>query len=184
MRQLAECGTRTAYMRHRRRNESPCQECVAAHTKYTTEWRLKNKRKSIDSSKKWQNNNREKFQQSQKLWEEKNKDARKSYAKQWRSENLDKIRSKNRKRRALILNNEHESYTEEQVLVLYGTKCHICKTDIDLNTSRSVKNPGWEYGLHIDHLIPISKGGSDTLKNVRPSHGICNIKKGARKLLA
>jgi len=32
-------------------------------------------------------------------------------------------------------------------------------------------------GLQIDHVIPIVKGGPDTLNNVRPAHGLCNIKK-------
>jgi 5-methylcytosine-specific restriction endonuclease McrA len=33
--------------------------------------------------------------------------------------------------------------------------------------------------LHIDHVYPLSKGGLDTLENVRPSHGKCNIVKWA-----
>jgi 5-methylcytosine-specific restriction endonuclease McrA len=67
-----------------------------------------------------------------------------------------------------------------QVLELYGTKCHICEKEIDLNASRQVGKPGWENGLHIDHVIPLSKGGNDTIENVRPSHGQCNIVKWAK----
>jgi len=35
--------------------------------------------------------------------------------------------------------------------------------------------------LHIDHLVPLAKGGSDTLENVRPAHGICNLRKWANQ---
>jgi len=31
----------------------------------------------------------------------------------------------------------------------------------------------------VDHIVPISKGGNDTIENVRPSHGLCNLRKGS-----
>jgi 5-methylcytosine-specific restriction endonuclease McrA len=34
-----------------------------------------------------------------------------------------------------------------------------------------------EYGWHIDHKHPESKGGSDNLKNLQPLHWEANIKK-------
>ena len=32
-------------------------------------------------------------------------------------------------------------------------------------------------GLTVDHVIPLSKGGSDELENLRPAHWICNNRK-------
>ena len=46
-----------------------------------------------------------------------------------------------------------------------------------MNAPRQTGLDGWENGLQIDHLIPISKGGPDTLINVRPTHGLCNLRK-------
>ena len=80
------------------------------------------------------------------------------------------------RRRALKLKNGFEIYKEQEVLDKYGTNCHICNIPIDLNAPRARKF-GWENGLHIDHLIPLSKGGADTLDNVRPAHGLCNLRK-------
>ena len=71
------------------------------------------------------------------------------------------------------------NYSDSDVLSTYGIDCHICQTSIDLNAPRQVGQPGWEKGLHIDHVYPLSKGGLDTLENVRPSHGQCNIIKWA-----
>ena len=34
--------------------------------------------------------------------------------------------------------------------------------------------------LHFDHVIPLSKGGPHTAANIRPSHALCNLRKGAR----
>lgn len=84
-----------------------------------------------------------------------------------------------RRRRARIRNSGYDYYTVQQVLDTYGTDCHICSTPIDLMHSRNPLDPGWLESLHIDHYIPISKGGPDTLANVRPTHGRCNIRKGA-----
>jgi 5-methylcytosine-specific restriction endonuclease McrA len=84
------------------------------------------------------------------------------------------------RRRALKLANGFEIYTEQQVLETYGTDCHICSFPIDLNAPKSARKSGWENGLHIDHLIPLSKGGADILENVRPSHGLCNLKKSTK----
>jgi 5-methylcytosine-specific restriction endonuclease McrA len=52
--------------------------------------------------------------------------------------------------------------------------------EIDLENSRKIGSLGWKTSLQVDHVIPISKGGSDTLENVRPSHAICNMQKGVR----
>jgi hypothetical protein len=114
----------------------------------------------------------------------KNPELYKTRKKAWRSNNKDASRKINRKhsnkRRALKLDNGYEEYTEEQVLELYGINCNICSLPIDLNAQRQVGKPGWENGLHIDHVVPISKGGPDMLSNVRPTHGLCNIIKNDR----
>jgi 5-methylcytosine-specific restriction endonuclease McrA len=71
-------------------------------------------------------------------------------------------------------------YSHELVLDVYGNVCHLCQASIDLEAPRQVGRPGWELGLHIDHVIPISKGGPDALENVRPAHGYCNQTKGSK----
>jgi hypothetical protein len=71
------------------------------------------------------------------------------------------------------------NYSDQDVLDTYGTNCHICSLPVDLDAPRQVGKEGWEKGLHIDHVYPLSKGGLDTLENVRPSHGKCNIIKWA-----
>lgn len=60
----------------------------------------------------------------------------------------------------------------DQVVRQYGETCHICSEVIDLSLSRTSK-----LGLTIDHVIPLSKGGSDEIENLRPAHWICNNRK-------
>lgn len=62
--------------------------------------------------------------------------------------------------------------SHEQILREYGSNCHVCQEPIDLELPRTNR-----YGFTVDHFIPISKGGTDAIENLRPAHWICNIKK-------
>jgi 5-methylcytosine-specific restriction endonuclease McrA len=152
---------------------SYCKSCNSARV---VAWKEANREKYNDYMRKFYKNKNAERSTRKPLTEEQRASARISQAK-WRSKNLHKYREYDRKRRALRLKNGFEKYSEDQVLSRYGNECHICNHIIDLNASRSVGVAGWELSLHIDHLIPISKGGQDRLENVRPSHAACNLKK-------
>lgn len=121
-----------------------------------------------------------------------NKEARNAKGREWARANKDKTREYNRKsyekdpsktlirvraRKIKMKGNGVESYTLEQVLEEYGSVCYLCEIDIDLTLPRKIGVSGWEFGLHLDHVTPISKGGSDCLENVAPTHAICNLTK-------
>lgn len=105
----------------------------------------------------------------------------------WREQRIirgDVIRLNNQRRRARYFNSlgnniEIENFTEQDILNRYGTDCHICKKPINLQAPRQVGRVGWENGLHLDHVIPLSKGGNNTIANIKPSHGYCNVVKNA-----
>lgn len=46
--------------------------------------------------------------------------------------------------------------------------CHLCGMLAD------------KMAFHLDHVIPVSKGGAHTLENVAVSHPLCNRRKGNR----
>jgi 5-methylcytosine-specific restriction endonuclease McrA len=93
-------------------------------------------------------------------------------------EHPEKIREFARRRRARKRMNGSEPYTEAQVLRIHGTLCHICAGPIDLTKPRKIGSNGWALSLQIDHVIPLAKGGPDTLENVKPAHARCNMAKG------
>lgn len=113
-------------------------------------------------------------------WRQKNLDKHREYKIKWRKENREKYleakRLHQRKRKAKT----NKNYNENEVLSRYGTDCHLCGDPIDLSAPRSCKYPGWEYGLQIDHVIQLCVDGEDSIDNVKPSHGICNVKKNKR----
>jgi hypothetical protein len=72
----------------------------------------------------------------------------------------------------------HEDWTEKQLLETYGKDCYICNKAIDFNAPK--RGIGSEYSFWPDHVIPTSRGGSNTLDNVRPCHAKCNRSKGIK----
>lgn len=75
---------------------------------------------------------------------------------------------KNHKRRAAGI-----VVSPEDVVAVRGNRCHICGKKIDLAVSRM--SPG---GLTIDHLLPVSMGGTNDLTNLHVAHRRCNVARG------
>ena len=55
-----------------------------------------------------------------------------------------------------------------QVIERDGLVCGLCGGGVE------------EDDIHIDHIIPVSKGGKDMLDNLQVSHSTCNLRKGNR----
>lgn len=50
---------------------------------------------------------------------------------------------------------------KQEVYKRYGGKCAICGKSL-------------EYNYTIDHIVPLGKGGTNRLENLRPTHSSCN----------
>lgn len=150
----AKCGENSAsYKVHVRNNEPICAKCKEL--------------RNANSRNRYERNKAKRLERQRELYADNIEHKR------------ELTRRKSHRRRARKMDAVIIDYSVQDVLNKYGTNCHICNKPIDLTAARQVGFAGWETGLHIDHVIPISKGGNDTLENVRPSHGKCNITKGA-----
>lgn len=71
------------------------------------------------------------------------------------------------------------------VAAQWGTRCAWCGLPVDLDQpARLANGRGNPAAPHLDHVTPRSKGGPDTLANLRLTHARCNEQRGARPLTA
>ncbi len=71
------------------------------------------------------------------------------------------------KRQALKLNQYVEDVDRLTVLARDKSVCGLCGEMIDGD-------------FHVDHIVPLSKGGLHSYANVQAAHPLCNIRKGNR----
>lgn len=151
------CGTYKGYQAHYRNDEVYCDPCKMANRERFRSWY-----ESVGSERE-----KARYKRNRKNPE---------YLKQ-RSQT-------GRNYRAAKFLTKTEPYQEADILHIYGIACHICEETIDLKAPRKVGEEGWERSLHMDHVIPLSKGGTDTIDNVLPSHASCNLRKSANLVIA
>lgn len=88
----------------------------------------------------------------------------------WRKANPERWALQNRenaRRRAKAKGSERVDYAA--ILAEHGMVCHICGGEIPTLDD-----------LHFDHVIPLARGGLHVPENIRPSHAVCNLRKGVR----
>jgi hypothetical protein len=56
-----------------------------------------------------------------------------------------------------------------------GATCHLCRRKVDMSISGKAK-----WGPTIDHLVPVSKGGTNDPENLALAHRYCNTARGNR----
>lgn len=118
----------------------------------------------------------------QKAYQVHHKQEMRAYTAEYRKKNPEYVERMWRRRRARERAVESQRYSTSDIITAWGTDCHICKEPIDMEAPRYSGAPGWEKSLHLDHVIPMSAGGPDTVDNVKPAHGQCNLRKQAKVL--
>ena len=171
---------------------------VSGHCKVCKkEWYTANSEHLVQKAMEWQRNNPERTVASIRKWEKNNPDKVKTYRqnsnkKQWQriknnpellksdrarkskfvkglEYSPEKNRSKHHKRRTRIYKSEgfHTPAEWGALCVQYGNICLCCKE----------KKP-----LTLDHIIPLSRGGSNSIDNLQPLCHQCNSRKGSRTI--
>jgi 5-methylcytosine-specific restriction endonuclease McrA len=104
-------------------------------------------------------------------WARSNPAAHRAHVRKWRLANPEKMKIARRRdegiRRARKRGVAYESIDPVVVLERDGHRCGICNEEI-------------VGDFHLDHVVPLAKGGPHLYSNVQAAHPSCNIKKGAK----
>lgn len=145
-----------------------CVECKNDATrddyhKRIGEWRDRNRQKMA----KYRSDNPEKYRQRFRLWWGNNKEF---FRQIWRDYyNKDPIKHRIRSHQRRAGNSNFGSSDIQEIMVLQKGKCANCQRKF----SKKVR-------MHIDHIIPLARGGSSFRRNLQLLCAACNLTKSAR----
>jgi 5-methylcytosine-specific restriction endonuclease McrA len=90
-----------------------------------------------------------------------------------KSQNYERRKIKNRERQRRIVVAAKELIVREVILERDNWTCQICKEPV-------ARDMQWPHPLcaTLDHIVPVSKGGSHTYDNLQCAHNKCNQQKG------
>lgn len=140
---------------------------------YNKAWRASNKEKV----KAYLKVNSQKIKLQKKAYNEANSDKNKAWCKSYLQTHPEKYRQYRHKRRALECHTQIEPINEKAVYLRDGWICQHCKKRVD----KKLKWPN-PMSPSLDHITPLTKGGSHIYKNVQLAHLVCNMSKHDRVL--
>jgi 5-methylcytosine-specific restriction endonuclease McrA len=194
------CGVEkdlSEYYKHPRMADghlNKCKVCVSARVRENRRERLEqyaqyersraNLPHRVEARRKYEESHKEQIAEYKKSWAEENEDSvsdsrRKHYesnrdeviarSKKWAENNPEKVRqakTDNLRKRRAARHASRGNFTVEEFKELcesYGNKCLACGDT--------------EAILEADHVVPVTRGGSDSISNIQPLCGSCNRKK-------
>ncbi len=147
---------------------SICKECEY-------EYQQNDERKEY--RKRWVKNNPSKIKKNHKKWREGNPEKIRENERKWRKENPEKnsVKCKNYKARKKGAEGSHTLKEWLDKKKEYNHRCVYCGIHEDA-LKKKYKDKRW-HKLTEDHVIPLSKSGSNYISNILPACISCNDKK-------
>lgn len=195
--QCRVCGVEKPWDCFYRNNRSPdglSLQCVPCRldrqrndknrSAYMKEYRQRRKAELAESFKAYASRNVARLQANRKAWRDANRSHIEQYRrdnaaehdaarKAWNEANKDKLIARTHMRRARLKSafvGDPAEYLAKVKLIRMAESiaCHWCNIDVPTNKR------------HVDHIIPLSKGGHNTAENICCACVSCNCSKGAK----
>jgi 5-methylcytosine-specific restriction endonuclease McrA len=137
-----------------------CKICIAERSKRN--YRKHQERRLADKAK-YRQRNRELLAEKERQYRASHKEVRK----QWEQRNLDILRMNASRRRARRRGQGVYEVTQKELKTLLSKPCLYCGAPSE----------------HIDHIIPISRGGQHRIGNLAPACANCNLRKNKKLVI-
>lgn len=151
---------------------------------YGLKYREANKEKVAQYMKKYGEDHRQEAHARKKKWEEANLEKVRARKTEWRKSNEEKMKAcrnaytkahpekvkangSNQAARRRGAEGRHTAEEIRRLLARQKCLCAVCKKSI-------------ETGYHKDHIIPLSRGGPNYIRNIQLLCPTCNCKKGSK----
>jgi 5-methylcytosine-specific restriction endonuclease McrA len=128
-------------------------------------WDTNNPGRKSGTNKIWHRNNKGRLSKISRLWYQCNKEKKVAVARVWRENNPEAVKNARIRRRSSKHGVSGDHYTASQfqdLRIQTGNICLCC---------------GEKKKLTADHVIPLSRGGSDAIDNIQPLCLSCNDRK-------
>ena len=139
-----------------------------AHKRRSREYAHKNKDKVKQARTEYYQKNRDQILAQNRLYNQTNKDKIDLRNKAYYESHKEDFIFKARERKKKIKDTKDGTITKEALDMMYESqyhKCNYCNCDLD------------QFGKHLDHILPLSRGGRHTLNNVHWICPRCNLSK-------
>lgn len=157
--------------------ENYCKSCKGKacnnyYLKNKSKWKKSSPESIKESSRRYYIKNRERIIENQKIYYENNKEKVIEYRKKYqRSEvGLLKMKVKLQRRRLQARLTNDRTINDSSIQELFekqDRKCALCKEELILLSKLT----------HLDHVIPLVKGGIHSIKNIQITCARCNLSK-------
>ncbi len=162
--------------------QSMCKGCMKIYCLANREkrrelsglWYIENKEQNKRSGRKWKERNKEQYIVYYKQYYADHKEAHAKRSRKWHENNPGKRKAMKHRYRATKRNATIEKFLDNEIFERDNWMCGICGKKVD----KALKWPHPQY-RSLDHIIPLSKGGTHTRNNTQCSHLNCNKKKNA-----
>lgn len=134
------------------------------------EWREANAQRRRQYAAEYQAENVERLA----AYRDERREERSAQLSAWKRANRDRVAEHERRRRIRKRGVPQEPYDRAEVMAA-GT-CGICTEQVDLSLPANDR-----MAPTIDHIVPLSRGGTDTRANVQLAHRSCNARKCDRE---
>lgn len=170
MKECKKCGSSKAHSqfsknkRNRDGLQSWCKACMAVERE---KWNAANPDRRKELDRRWQERNPQKVRENALAWRNRNLERARQNSRDWKRNNLPRHAEHEQRRRARKVNSEVSRFpTLQELILVYGEQCMY---------------PGCKRKeLTVDHVVPLSIGGSHTWGNAQILCGFHNSQKGNR----